>query len=270
MKKLVYLFLLLGTGAIAQKTEKREVSDFNAIKVSQSINVDFTYGNNKLIEVEVQEPLDMQYVKTEVVNGILQIYIDVPKTKKLTRKSINEVKVTIINPKLEGVKISSSAKFTLKNQIVSRSFYVETSSSAKYLGALVKTDNLLLNASSSSAIVGKFEVANKTEFSVSSSARIKTDLATNKLEGKASSSSFVVLSGSAKEANITASSSSTIESTDFIVNNLNITASSSSLVKLNVTQSISGKVSSSGKVLYKNKPASVNVSTSSSGVVGKM
>ncbi len=268
MRKIVYLFLLLGTAVMAQKTEKRTVSDFKEVKVSQSINIDFTLGTSKSVEVEVQDPTDMQYVKTEVSNGVLRVYLEFP--KKLSKKTMSKVQVTISNPTLEGVKTSSSAKFNLLNQVISKSFYVETSSSSKYTGALVKTDNLKIESSSSSAVAGKFEVTNITAFSASSSSRISMNLKTNKLDGQTSSSSLVDLKGSAKTADISSSSSSKIDGADFIVADLMVTASSSALIKLDVTQSISGKASSSGKITYKNKPTSINVSTSSSGYVGKM
>lgn len=268
MKKLIYLLLLAGNVTFAQEMENRNVSDFKEIKVSQSIAVNFIQSNNKSVEVLVQNPEDLQYVKTEVVNGVLQIYVDLP--KKIFKKGLNNIKVQVSNPVLEGVTISSSSTFNLTNEIVSKKFRIKSSSSSKYTGALVKTDNLEIESSSSSIVNGTFQVMNETSFLASSSSKIILNLKTKQLNGKSSSSSKILLSGSANQASVVSSSSSKIEGSSFSVVNLTCTASSSSMISIDVTDSITATVSSSAKVLYKGKPSTINASTSSSGVVAKL
>lgn len=268
MKKLALIFLLVGSTVFAQKQEKRQVGEFSAVKVSQNIHLDFTYGEGKSVEVHVQDEKDMQYVKTEVKGGVLQVYIDTP--KGLFNYNMGTVQVQVSNPSLSGAYISSSAKFTANNKVVAKDFKVTVSSSGKFKGDLVQADNLDLTASSSAKVEGKFEVANNATIEASSSAKIDIDLKGNKVDVAVSSSAKVELDGSAKEVTAKASSSGKIDGKDLAIKTLNGKASSSGSMSFTVSDEVIGKASSSGRISVYGSASLVEVSKSSGGKVEKV
>ncbi|MDM1345555.1 DUF2807 domain-containing protein [Myroides marinus] len=272
MKKLVMFFLLVGGSVFAQSKETRQVSDFSTIKSSQSIEVNFTYGGTKSVVVEVEKSEHMKDVKTEVSGGQLRIYIDQEKKKNwgFNSNDFGKVKVTVSNPTLEGVALSSSSKFNLLNKAKAKSFDVKVSSSARYNGELVQADNLSLEASSSASIDGKFEVMNNASLSASSSAKVEASLKAKSASLGVSSSARINVSGSATTADASASSSGSIKGSDFTVKTLDGKASSSGSMLFNVTDEVSGRASSSGKVTYTGGAKIISSNTSSSGKVSKV
>lgn len=272
MKKIVMFFLLVGGSVFAQSKETRQVSDFKSVKASQGIEVNFTYGGAKSVVVEVEKSENMKDVKTETtITGGLDIFID-QKTNKKWKNGINirdfgKVVVTINNPSLEEVRLSSSAKFNLLNKAVAKSFDVKTSSSARFRGELVQADNLSIEASSSSKIEGSFEVTKKSSASVSSSASVDISLKTKTGDFGASSSARLSLSGNADSVNASASSSGSIKGSNFTTKTLEGKASSSGSMVFNVTDEVSGRASSSGRVQYTGGAKIVSSNTSSSGQV---
>jgi len=268
MKKLAIIFLLTGSVVFAQKQEKRNVTDFSAIQVSQSIQLDFTYGGTKSVEVQVQDEKDMQYVKTEVKNGVLQVFIDTP--KGLFNYRMGSVQVQVSNPTLTGAYVSSSARLNVNNKVVAKQFDVKTSSSGRFTSEVIQTDNLTLAASSSSRLEGKFEVAHKTAIDVSSSAKIDINLKGNIVDVDGSSSGKIEIEGTAKEVEAKVSSSAKIDGKTFKIVSLTGKASSSGLMSFHVTDQVSGKASSSGKIEVYGSASLTDVTKSSGGKIVKV
>lgn len=280
MKRIVLFILLLGSSSLfAQVKETRSVDDFNKVKSSQSIRVEFTYGAPKNVVIDADDEELLKLVKTEVdSNGQLSIYIDNKRTKEKKNKkkfvfnnvSFNNVTVYISNPVLEGVQVSSSSRFNLVNAAKAKDFYVKTSSSARYSGELMQTDNLKIVTSSSSSASGSFEVINKADISSSSSSSLDISLKTNKADFSASSSSVIKVNGEAKDTGATVSSSARIKGDAFKTQYLDGKASSSGAMIFEVSDEVTGKASSSGRIQYTGSAQRINVSTSSSGSVKKV
>lgn len=268
MKKMILFFLLVGSSVFAQVKDTRKVEDFSKVKVSQSIKLDFTYGGSKSVVVEVENKEDLQYIKTEVSsNGQLRVFVDTPKSFKNIK--ISNIRVYVSNPSLDEVAVSSSAKFTLLNTVKSKSFKVAASSSSKYDGALVQTDNLVLDASSSAKISGSFEVSNTSDLSASSSSHIEVQLKTNKADLASSSSAKLSLSGNANSVNATVSSSASIKASEYKTKQLIAKASSSGFIDMEVSEELSGKASSSGKIIYRGNAKVITNAVSSGGQIKK-
>lgn len=268
MKKLAFIFLLMGGAVLAQKQEKRQVSDFAEVQVSHGIRVDFTAGETKAVEVEVADEKDMQYIKTEVKNGVLQVYVEMP--KKVFNSKVGAVHVKVSNPTLTGAYVSSSAAFNLNNKVKAKQFNITTSSSGKFTGALIQADNLSLAASSSSKLEGKFEIANATAIDASSSSKIDLELKANKVEISVSSSARVEVDGTAKEVSAKASSSGKIDGKDLAIKTLEAKASSSGTMSFTVSDEVRGKASSSGKISFYGAANLVEAAKSSGGKIEKI
>ncbi|MBB1138832.1 GIN domain-containing protein [Myroides sp. WP-1] len=268
MKKLAIIFLLIGSTVFAQKQEKRQVADFSAVKVSSNIQLDFTYGGSKSVDVEVEDAKDMEYVKTEVKNGVLQVYFETP--KGMFNYKRGTVHVQVSNPTLSGAYVSSSAKLNLTNKVVTKDFTATASSSGRLNTQLIQADNLDLSASSSAKIEGKFQVANNTAIEVSSSAKVDVELKANKMDITASSSAKIEVEGTAKAVTAKASSSAKIDGKDMTITTLEGKVSSSGMMSFTVSDEVRGKASSSGKIMVYGSANLVEVTKSSGGKIEKV
>lgn len=80
-------------------SKERNVESFSGLKVSSGIDVYLTQGNKTSVTVEADENLH-DYIKTEVRNGILNVYSDVSirdaerKRAYVTMKEINSLRTT--------------------------------------------------------------------------------------------------------------------------------------------------------------------------------
>ncbi len=276
MKKLVLFFLLVGSSVFAQVKETRQVSDFEKVKASQGIRVEFVYGEPKSVVVDAEDQELLDRVKTEVDGtGRLSVYIESKERRKRNKvvfmgSNGKSVVVTIHNPKLEGVQVSSSARFNLLNEAKAKQFSLTASSSGRYEGAVVKTEDLTIEGSSSGRVVGGFTVMNNASLSASSSASVEVSLTSKKASFSVSSSGKISIDGKSDEVSASASSSGSIKAREFTTKVLEGRASSSGSMIFTVSDEVIGKASSSGRVQYVGNVQKVNVSTSSSGTVKRV
>lgn len=260
---LAITFFLVSIITLAQVSENREVSNFSKLQVSNAIEVFYTVSNTKSVKVETDDKENLTYIKTEVENGTLKLYVDTKdykkevKTKKRSKGNnvswVNGVefailKITVSGPNLEEIKASSSADIKIVNTNTS-------------------TD-LNIAVSSSGSISGNFNCSNLF-IDTSSSGEFSSNLNATTVEIESSSSSNVNLSGKATEILVKASSSSSCDLKDFTVETAIIKASSSASVSIKVTKSIDAKASSSASIVYYGSASQVSKEESSSGSVSK-
>jgi hypothetical protein len=114
MKQLFFLFFALitfsgyaqwetitGNGNV--KKETRQVSGFDGVSLSGSMNVELSYGSSNIITVEGDENI-LPYIETKVVDGVLEV-----KTKNRTGfKTRNKVIVYVSMTKLTELRLSGS------------------------------------------------------------------------------------------------------------------------------------------------------------------
>lgn len=172
-------------------TQQRHISsDFDAIDVSQGIDVYLTIGDNVSLSLEADENLH-DIILTEVKDGVLHIYADKniwsAKSRKvfLTAKSINEIVA------------SSGAEVRSENTIESDDFKMRVTSGADVRLQLNVTD-LTCNTSSGADARLKGKAENLTIKSTSGSGIKAQDLQTKICTVKATSGAdvYVNVSGS--------------------------------------------------------------------------
>lgn len=263
MTKIIFTItsFLICVFSVAQVIENRDVTDFNKLQVSNAIDVLYTVSKTKSIKVETDDKENLKYIKTEVENGTLKLYVDTKDYKnegKSKRRSkgknvswVNGVeflllKITVSGPNLEAIRASSSADVTIENTNSSTSLDVAVSSSGSVSGNF-KATVVIIDASSSGDFSG--------------------NVTTTSIEIKSSSSSDVNLSGKATTISAKASSSSKCNLKEFTVENAILKASSSAAIVLKVTKSIEAKASSSASINYYGNPSEVKKEESSSGAV---
>ncbi|MFK7947663.1 MAG: head GIN domain-containing protein [Saprospiraceae bacterium] len=160
MKKLIVL-LLLTTSILSscenftQKEEKEgsgnvitqqsEAGSFDAINVSDGLNVYVIMGEKENIEVQADDNL-MEYIKTEVNSGTLSIYVD-----DNVNLDMDNVKINVTAVELSQINASAGSDVVLQNTIKSELFSCDVSSAAD-VKLLIETENLSVNASSSGEV----------------------------------------------------------------------------------------------------------------------
>lgn len=259
-KIIVYLVMgLMSLMLKAQVSENRQVGSFSKLKVSNSIDVFYTFSTNQSIKVYTDDAQKMTCVKTEVTNDVLKIYIDTKEyfanTKRKKEKSGNNwnngvsfkiLKVEISGPYLSEITTSASAEVKLLNAN--------------------KAKEVMLKSSSSSSIEGNFEVEKITvDASSSSDCILMLDAKTVKIES--SSSSDVKISGKAELVEVNSSSSSDCDLKNLQAKEAYVKASSAADVLVSPTVLLNAEATSSADVIYYGTPAKINLKESSSGSI---
>jgi hypothetical protein len=254
---------LISTLLLAQVSEKREVTTFSKLQASQGIEVFYTISNTISVNVETDDLELLKYIKTEVENNVLKLYIDskgyktkntklkvLSKNKTLSINGINfnSLKILVSGPNLESIKASSAADIKIEN--------------------LNTTTYLDITVSSAGSISGAFDCLNAVVDASSSGEFLATINATT-IQIESSSASDVVLSGKAKKTIINASSAADCNLKELVVEDAKIKASSSSDVVVTVMKSINSKASSSADISFYGNPTQIEKEESSLGSISK-
>ncbi|UPT71732.1 MAG: DUF2807 domain-containing protein [Flavobacterium sp. JAD_PAG50586_2] len=248
---------LISLIAFSQVSENRTVADFSKLKAATSVQVSYTVSETKSVKVETDDREKLQFIKTEVENGTLKVFVDAGEGKykgsKKGNRSVNGIrfqtlKVTISGPSLTAFKVSSSADINIEN--------------------LNTSDELDLAASSSGSISGKFK-ANTVSVDVSSSADFKGSMDAKTVTAEVSSSGEAIINGKAENLKVKVSSSGTCNAKGLLAETVEVRASSSADATVYASKSIDAKASSSADISYYGNPSQVIADKSSSGSVNK-
>jgi len=176
------------TGSGNASSEKRDVTDFQAIEVGGIFDVEVVAQKDFSVEIEADDNL-LPLIETEVSNGTLRIGSE----QKIFSKNIARVRISA--PNIKHFDISGASKISLVN-LKNESLQIDSSGTSKITVA-GETENLTINVSGTS----KIEAENlKTEnASVNSSGASKVCVyAVNELKSDASGASSVIYSGNPK------------------------------------------------------------------------
>lgn len=207
--------------------ENRKVGAFNGITVSSGIKLTFTQGNNQKVLVETDAD-KMQYVKTEVENGILKVYVKNPNNKNLNFKKIH---VDVTAPKMFKIEANSGSNFTTLNTVNEESFEVEANSGANISADLNARNHINANSSSGS--------------------NMKLDIKAKNFSLTSSSGSNSMITGSADKTNFQLSSAANVNAQDLASKTSTITTSSGANLKVNVSDKIDVTAKSGSSVKYR-------------------
>lgn len=167
-------------------SETRTVNTFNAVKVSNDIEVIIRKENNQTVNVTTSKNLQ-EHLTTKVKNGILYIAL-----KKSVRK-LKELRVDITMPELSKISLSSDAFGNVSGFNNIDNFAVNISSDA-YLLLSGSSNNLSINASSDASVEAfKFQTQN-CNVNCSSDANVSI-YCLNALNGSISSDASVYYKG---------------------------------------------------------------------------
>ena len=220
--------------------ENRNVGQFSGIDVSTGVKVIFTQESNTSVKVFADAD-KLNNVITKVENGVLKVYIDNKGTKNLRFKNLS---VNVSSPKMERIKASSGSNFTTVNQITGK--------------------EMTLDASSGSAVIGKFQISGTSNLEANSGSNIKASISSDKVLVKSSSGSSVILEGNTQYIAIDASSGASCKTDQLRANVGVVESTSGSSASVNAKDKLTVKASSAGSVRYKGNPRiDSNISKSS-------
>lgn len=207
------------------REEVRKVASFSGIQVSSGINVSFTQDAQQKVVVDSDRP---EFVKTEVADDILKIYVDNNNNRNLKFKKLS---VIVSAPELSKIAVNSGANFNTLNTVKSNYFQIAATS-----GANLKAD---------------LDTKGKVELSTTSGSNVRLNVNADELEMSATSGSSATLYGKIKETTFDVSSAATVNAQDLETQKSQINASSAANIKVNATENINVTGTSGASVRYR-------------------
>ncbi|HKI89072.1 MAG TPA: head GIN domain-containing protein [Draconibacterium sp.] len=192
VKNLTILMLLAVVGintAIAgnsDKTENRNVKNFNGIKVSTGIDLYITMGNSEEVRIVAEDNI-IDDVVTEVKDGTLHIYLK--KNNWFNWGRFNETRKAYVTVKqLESIDASSGSDVRSENTLKGDEIDIQASSGSDvYLDIVYKNVSLKTSSGSDAKLTGKAKYF--TASASSGSDIVARDFETEKCNVKANSGS---------------------------------------------------------------------------------
>ena len=194
----------------------RNVSGFSGIKVSNSIDLYLSQSNSEAVAVSASEEKYRDKIRTEVKNGILEIWYD-------------QDKMSFHNN--ENKKLKAYVSFKTISRLIA------SGASDIYVNGVINTENLKLSVSGASDFKGKVKITN-LDISMSGASDVKIDGSASNLKIDASGASDL------KGYNLTADNC-TVEASG--ASDINITANNSLSVQASGASSIRYKGSAQVK-----------------------
>jgi hypothetical protein len=107
---------LTTTLIFGQKVENRAVSDFTGIDASGAFNITVVKGATESLTIEADDEV-MQYVRSEVKNGVLRLYLE-----KNRIKHIKTLKASVVMKDFDKVSLSGACKIITNDTFIPVSF----------------------------------------------------------------------------------------------------------------------------------------------------
>ena len=213
----LFIFLLFAglQLAMAQTSQKRDVSAFSQISLRISANVHLQQGNTQSIEVKGKEDA-LQKLITEVNDR--KLVIRFPSETFFNRWNPGPIDIYVTVPQIDGLAISGSGSITSDGKIDSRILDLAISGSGDIKLGDLKAEKI------SSALSGSGNIH---------------------LSG----------SGNAAEMKIVISGSGNVKAIGFPVDNVEVKISGSGNCWVNSTKKLDVRLAGSGNVVYRGNPA---------------
>lgn len=207
------------TNDVNKDTDTKDLKDFKSISFNISGDLYLTQGNEFSVKIEAK-PSDLEEIITYVEDNTLTI-----KTKN-GWENLNDVKVYITMPVIEGVALAGSGNIYAKEKITSNEIDLSLAGSGN-----LNFENL---------------IAEQTDASIAGSGNIN-------LKGKTNQSFNVSIAGSGD-----------INCQDLEAKDVNVSIAGSGSARVNAMDNLTTSIVGSGDVYYKGRPL-INASSTGSG-----
>ncbi len=231
---LFFLFALLAVSSNAQtvindkNVQLRNISAFRAIKVSGGIDVYLSQSNEDAVAVSASDESDRDYIKTEVKDGVLNIYYN-NHSFKFTRN--RQLRAYVSFRKLESIEGSGASDFILNGKFSGNSVKIKLSGASEMKGEVDlanaevnisgastmkingKIENLKIEASGASDLKNYALMVDNCIAQLSGASDVK--ITVNKsISAKASGASHLDFKGNAERRDVNSSGASNISHRD--------------------------------------------------------
>ena len=253
MKRVAIVLVIAGLTTISmfgQKKETRAVSGFTGIDASSVFDITVTKGSTESLTIEADENV-MQYVRSEVRNGVLRLYLD--RNAGRNTNNIKTLKASVVMKDLEKVSLSGASKLTAKDLFTPGSFTGDCSGVSN-MTVNVSTGKLNIDASGASKIQLKATVTNGANLSFSGTSNTEMELKALNVKFDSSGASRINLTGSATDINIGISGTSRFQAEDFTVKSATVDSSGAGNLTIHVTDNLNVNSSGTSTVNYKGSP----------------
>jgi hypothetical protein len=187
--------------------QKRTLTGFNAIKVSDAIDLLITQGNEASVVVSASDEESRDKIQTAVVDSILEIKTDKTAKAKLWKKD-RKLKVYVVVPSLKKIQASGACNVKIEGNLQANNLDIDISGASECKGML-HTNQLKLHLSGASEAVleGK---ATSLQVTANGASELKGfDFTTDDADVDASGASDVKVTVN-KQVNVAASGASEV------------------------------------------------------------
>jgi len=212
-----------------QNAQTRSVKDFHGIRVSNGIHLYLTQGNEEAVAVSASDAEYRDRIKTEVRNGVLEIYFDRTGWNSWKDSDRRKLRAYVSCKVLDQLKGSSGAQVEVDGSIKSGELVMDFTSGSNFKG----------------------------------------DIRVTKLKMDQNSGAETNISGTATNCTIEASSGSSFKGYDLVTDLCEASTSSGADLRITVNKELSASASSGGQIHYKGNGLIRDISTSSGGEVSK-
>ncbi len=253
----VFVFLGIQVALYAQKTETRNVSGFSTIDASSAFVITVNKAADESLVIEADEDI-LPYVRSEVKNGVLKLYLD--NQKKFS--NIKTLKATIGIKDLKKVKLSGACKLLSSDLFTTPSFDVDMSGACS-IKLNVKTDDLDVSVNGASNVDMEADTR-EAEFEASGASRLIVQLKAVEASFDMNGACKAELKGVVDKAEFEVSGATAVKALELLCKAVEAECSGVSKLELNASDRLMVECSGSSVVYYKGRPSlSVNTSGSS-------
>ena len=232
MKKIFYaLLMLISLHSFAQQTiindknaQIRNVTSFNAIKVSGAIEVYLSQSSSEAVAVSATEEKFRDKIKTEVVNGVLKIYFDGDRLS--WNEGNKKLKAYVSFKDINALDASGASSFKITGDISVSNLNLKLSGASDITGN-VKISKLVVDLSGASQVNISGAVDN-IDIEASGASDVKSyDLTADECSVKASGASDIRITVN-KEISVNATGASSVfYKGDAVIKNVHTNGASS-------------------------------------------
>jgi hypothetical protein len=244
MRKLLFILAIFGLttmvafGQDSRSRENRQVSGFTGINASSVFNITVQKGNTESLVIEADD-FTMPYVRSEVRDGVLHLYLD----RSFGDNRAGKLDATIVMQNLEYVTLAGVNSLVVEDLFTPDRF--------RFNGRGVSTLSINLNTNQLEVVVsgvGNIEinanVSEHTRFNISGAPTISGNLISKQVVFDYSGAGSVTLTGSATNATINASGAPQLNLIDFPIREAVVNAPGAGNIQVNATDSL--KINATG------------------------
>ncbi|MEO6453615.1 MAG: head GIN domain-containing protein [Ginsengibacter sp.] len=208
-----------------KNAELREVSSFDAIKVSGAIEVYLSQGSSSAVAVSASEERFRDKIKTEVVNNTLKIYYDGDKLSWNMGNKKLKAYVSVID--VNSLEATGASTFKISGTISGNSLSVKLTGASDFTGDIKfskliadltgasqirlsgRVDNINIDASGASDVKGYDLSSNECSVNVTGASDVRITV-NKEISAHATGASSVFYKGEAVMKNVRSSGASSI------------------------------------------------------------